>query len=215
MLSKIDNHDCEHILELASAGIDGELTSGEAEQLRRHLDVCDSCYEFAARLNDVNELVVASVEESASVASMPVVSLVDRSRMVAPVQPRVPVIWRLLTFVAAAVVLIAAFIFFPRSSDNSAIADVEAEEFARPFAELQMLNEERARSHDLSIQLLALNVRRLWCELDRLERQEAEGASLDPEAAARRNELIRKLESITRELQKINLENSGDLDFVE
>ena len=104
MLSKIDNHDCEHILELASAGIDGELTRGEEEQLRRHLDVCDACYEAAGRMSYINELVVSSVEESEPVVAMPVVSLVDRSKVVAPVYPRVPVIWRLFTFVAAAVV---------------------------------------------------------------------------------------------------------------
>jgi len=60
----MENRDCEKVLELLSAYIDGELSESDAEFVRAHLEICPDCKKVYDELKETENIFAASSEDA-------------------------------------------------------------------------------------------------------------------------------------------------------
>src|SRR5712692_3706707 len=96
--------DCKNIREIFDLYVDGELSPEATVQAETHLAECDSCRRAVDRLNRLRQAVKARVGHY-----QPTAQLVPRVRKSTITSWLRPTIW---TFAAAAILLVAATIFF-------------------------------------------------------------------------------------------------------
>ena len=183
----IDQHsNCDTYEPLISAMIDGELESGERNELNSHLQNCTMCKQRVIAFERVDAAVETLSHNSDAARSTNEAILRLQSAVPfamyppkkAPPRANNLLIWRLIPPAAAATLLICLGIAAWPSPRPLIAESISPAQIVEPMKELHLLNLEKQREQSLMLRTLIMDLRSMKLEINLFEPGSAKRISL-------------------------------------